>query len=444
MKIRKTNLATLAAAGTLALLSTTVMAQTTLTIGLVNNADMVRMQSLADDFTAANPDIELNWLSLEENELRQRITTDIATKSGQFDVMMIGTLETPIWAAQEWLLPLTELQNDPEWDADDLIPAIRNGLSYEGTLYSAPFSGESTFTMYRTDLMEKAGLTMPEFPTWSFIREAADAMTDRENGINGICLRGQAGWGVNMGLLTGMAASMGGRWFDMDWRPQFDTEPWREMLTYYVDIMKENGPAGAASNGFNENLTLFQQGKCAIWVDSTAAAAMVNNPAESTVAGNVGYALAPHKDGVDIPANWIWSWALAVPAGSQKVEAAQKFIGWATSKEYAELVASKDGLANVTPGTRTSLYENPEYMDTAPFASLVIKAIESADPTKPSVEPVPYIGRGAVYIPEYMGYATTVSQEFQAALAGTQTVDQALENAQKITTREMSKAGYIK
>jgi sorbitol/mannitol transport system substrate-binding protein len=56
-------------------------AQTTLTIATVNNGDMVRMQGLTEDFTAKNPDIALEWVTLEENVLRQRVTTDIATKA---------------------------------------------------------------------------------------------------------------------------------------------------------------------------------------------------------------------------------------------------------------------------------------------------------------------------------------------------------------------------
>ena len=83
-----------------------------ITIATVNNGDMVRMQKLTDDFTAKNPDIQLQWVTLEENVLRERVTTDIATKGGQYDVMTIGTYEVPIWAKQGWLLPLDKLGAD--------------------------------------------------------------------------------------------------------------------------------------------------------------------------------------------------------------------------------------------------------------------------------------------------------------------------------------------
>jgi len=413
----------------------------TITIATVNNGDMVRMQKLTDDFTAKYPDIQLEWVTLEENVLRERVTTDIATKGGQYDVMTIGTYEVPIWSKQGWLLPLDNLGAD--YDVDDLIPAIRSGLSADGKLFAAPFYGESSMVMYRKDLMEKAGLTMPDAPTWEFIGEAARKMTDRANDINGICLRGKAGWGENMAFLTAMSNSFGARWFDENWQPQFDQPEWKATLDFYTKLMADAGPAGASSNGFNENLALFQQGKCGMWIDATVAASFVSDPKASTVADKVGYALAPDT-GLGKRGNWLWAWSLAVPAGTQKADAAQKFVSWATSKSYLDLVASKEGWANVPPGTRSSLYANPEYQKAAPFAKMTLDSINSADPTKPTVKPVPYTGVQFVAIPEFQGLGTTVGQIFSAALAGQSTVDDALSQAQSVATREMTKAGYIK
>ncbi len=410
-----------------------------LTIATVNNGDMIRMQKLTDDFKAKNPGVELEWVTLEENVLRERVTTDVATKGGQFDVMTIGTYEVPIWAKQGWLVPL---EFGASYDVDDLLPAIRGGLSMDGKLFAAPFYGESSMVMYRTDLIEKAGLKMPEAPTWEFIADAARKMTDRANEINGICLRGKAGWGENMAFLTATANSFGARWFDENWMPQFDQPEWKNTLQFYVDLMKDAGPAGASSNGFNENLALFQQGKCGMWIDATVAASFVSNPKDSTVADKVGYALAP-DNGLGKRGNWLWAWSLAIPAGSQKTEAATKFIEWATSKDYLALVASKEGWANVPPGTRTSLYSNPEYAK-VPFAKMTIDSINTADPNNPTVKPVPYVGVQFAAIPEFQGTATTVGQLFSAALAGQMSVDDALAQAQDVAKRDMTKAGYIK
>ena len=420
-------------------LATAASAETTITVATVNNGDMIRMQGLTDDFTAKHPDIKVEWVTLEENVLRQRVTTDVATKGGQYDVMTIGTYEVPIWGKQGWLVGLDDLPES--YDVDDLLPAIRGGLTVDGTLYAAPFYGESSMVMYRKDLVEAAGMEMPEAPTWDQVKEIAAATTDKANEVYGICLRGKAGWGENMAFLTAMSNSFGAKWFDMEWTPQFDSEEWKATLTFYLDLMNEYGPPGASSNGFNENLALFQTGKCAMWIDATVAASFVTNPDDSEVADQVGFALAP-DNGLGKRGNWLWAWNLAVPAGTEKEDAAKAFIEWATSKEYTELVAEKEGWANVPPGTRTSLYENPAYLEAAPFAQMTLESIEAADPQNPTVDEVPYVGVQFVAIPEFQGLGTAVGQQFSAALAGQITAEQALANAQTLTEREMKRAGY--
>ncbi|NVK61841.1 MAG: extracellular solute-binding protein, partial [Rhodobacteraceae bacterium] len=198
------------------------------------------------------------------------------------------------------------------------------------------------------------------------------------------------------------------------------------------------------SNGFNENLSLFQQGKCGMWIDATVAAGFVTDPEESTVADKVGYAVFPNKEGVDNHGNWLWSWNLGIPQSSDSPDAAKAFVAWATSKEYTQLVAEKQGWRAAPPGTRTSLYENSTYIEEAPFATLTKQTMDAATPEKPSVQDVPYVGAQFVSIPEFQGIGTAVGQQFSAALAGQVDADTALNNAQQLTQREMMKAGYIK
>ncbi|WP_347309900.1 ABC transporter substrate-binding protein [Defluviimonas sp. SAOS-178_SWC] len=426
--------------GATALCMATGMAQAeTLTIATVNNGDMIRMQGLMDDFTAKHPDIDVEWVTLEENVLRQNVTTDIATGGGQYDVLTIGTYEVPIWAKLGWLVPLNDLP--AEYDIDDLLPPIRAGLSVDGVLYASPFYGESSFVNYRKDLAEKAGVTIPDAPTWDDIKAAAAAMNDPANGVYGICLRGKPGWGENMAFLTTMANSYGARWFDENWNPQFDSPEWKAVLTDYVDMLTNYGPPGASGNGYNENLTLSLQGKCAMRMDATVSASSLLDPKQSEFADKVGFTLAPDA-GLGKRANWLWAWSLAIPSSSKKQDAAKTFIDWATNKDYLALVASKEGWANVPPGTRTSLYENPEYKD-LPFAKMTINSINAADPIHPTVQPVPYVGVQFVAIPEFQGIGTAVGEIFSAALAGQKSVDDALAEAQDLVTSEMKDAGYI-
>ncbi len=434
---RSLALATILAAGAVPSLA---RADATLTIATVNNVQMIEMQKLSPDFERSHPDIHLRWVVLEENVLRQRVTTDIATQGGQFDILTIGNYEVPIWAKQKWLAPFDNLP--AAFDVDDILKPVRDGLSYEGKIYALPFYAESVMTLYRTDLFKKAGLTMPEAPTYEQIRQFADKITDKPNGVYGICLRGKPGWGENMAYFSTLVTANGGQWFDTKWNTTIDTPEWKSALAYYTGILNADGPPGASSNGFNENLTLFAAGHCGMWIDATSAAGTVYDKKQSQVADQVGFAALPTGSFTGGP-TWLWSWNLAIPASSKQAEAARQFINWATSKEYVQLVAKTDGWVNIPPGTRASSY-TPEYKQVAPFADFVVAAINNSNPNGQTKNPRPYTGAQFVGIPEFQGIGTQTGQTIAGALAGSTTVDQALAATQSATARSIRQAGYGK
>ena len=411
-----------------------------LTIATVNNGDMIIMQKLSPEWEKETGN-KLNWVVLEENVLRQKVTTDIATKGGQYDILTIGGYETPIWGKLGWLQPLDDLGAD--YDYGDLLAPIKSGLTVNGKLYAVPFYTESSFTLYRKDLFDAAGLKMPDQPTYDQIKEFAAKLTDKSKQQYGVCLRGKPGWGENMAFLGTMINTYGGRWFDMNWKPQINSAPWKKAITDYVDLMKNYGPPGATANGFNENQALFSTGHCAMWIDATSAAGRVYDPKQSQVADKIAFARAPVAV-TPSGSSWSWSWNLAIPTSSKKADAAKSFIKWATSKQYVKLVGEKEGWVAVPPGTRQSTYDLAEYQKAAPFAATVLKAILSADPSKPTKDPVPYTGVQFVAIPEFQGIGTIVGQQIASALAGQQSVDAVLNVAQKQVEREMKKAGYPK
>ncbi len=419
----------------------TAAAEQTVTIAAVNNPAMIELKKLSPKFEAANPGIKLNWVVVEENILRQRITTDISTGSGQFDLVFLGLYETPIFAKHGWL---REIKNIPAtYDVEDVFKSLRDGLSQNGKLYALPFYGESSMLMYRKDLFDAKGLKMPVQPTYDDIQKFAAALTDKSAGIYGITLRGKPGWGENMAFVGTLVNTFGGTWFDMKWNPQIDTPEWKKAVSYYVNLMKNYGPPGASGNGFNENLTLFASGKAAMWIDATVAAGSLSDPKESQVAGKVGFANAP----IAVTPNgshWLWAWAFAIPKASKSGDAAEKFALWATSKEYINLAAADAGWATVPPGTRKSTYENPDYQKASPFAAVTLKSMQTADPTNPCLHPVPYHGIQLVGIPEFQSFGTVVGQSIAGALAGNMTVDQALKAGQAATTRAVKQGGYLK
>lgn len=413
-----------------------ILSAQALRIATVNNGDMIVMKELSKDFEQKY-NIPLEWIVLEENVLRQRVTTDISTDGGQFDIITIGAYEVPIWSKQGWLAAL----NMPnEYDTKDLLPAVRNISTYEGKLYAAPFYAESSMTFYNKELFSKAGISMKSAPKYRDIQKYAAKVHNPSSGIYGICLRGKAGWGENMAFITTLVNSYGGKWFDKNWKPQLNSSAWRRGVQFYVNLMQKYGPPGAVSNGFNENLALFASGKCGMWIDATVAAGFIADPKQSQVVDKFGWALAPYartKKG----ANWFWSWNLAIPKSSKAVDNATKFIAWATSKEYIQMVGKARGQAQVPPGTRKSTY-NSTYYKAAPFAEFVLKSIETANPSPSSRKP--YFGIQFVAIPEFQGIATQVGQNLNDALAGNISVRNALKNSQSNAERVLDRAGYYR
>ena len=415
--------------------------QTTLTIATVNNGDMIVMQKLSKEFERQYPDIQLDWVVLEEKILRERTTTDAAMHGGQFDVVTIGPLEAPIWGQRGWLTPLND-KLTASYDLGDLLKPIRDAASYAGKLYALPFYAESSLTYYRKDLFRRAGLTMPAQPTYNDIARFAKALNHPADGLYGICLRGKPGWGENMAYISTISNTFGGRWFDESWAPQLDSPEWHTAVSYYVNLLQNYGPPGVSSNGFNESLTLFENGRCGMWIDATVAAGTLYDARQSKVAGSVGFAAAPIAV-TTRGAQWLWFWALAVPSSSRHSASALKFIEWATSKDYIRLVAKMNGWAAVPPGTRESTYRQPEYLATAPFAELTYKSIMAADPLHPTEKPVPYIGIQCIVVPSFPAIGDQVGQLIAAALVGSISVDEALKDAQAATVRVEKRTGLI-
>src|SRR3989441_1163799 len=399
---------------------------TTITLAAVDNPQMADLKQLIGDFQSAHSNITVKIVTLPEDQLRQQVTQDVAAKSGRYDLFTIGTYEVPLWAKKGWIENLNPfIAKDSSYAPDDLIPGIKTALSYQGGLYAVPFYGESSMLMYRKDMLAAKGVTMPEHPTWDQVAAAARAVNS--SSVNGICLRGLPGWGEQLAPLDTVVNTFGGRWFDQNWNAQLTTQPWHDALTFYVNLLKSAGEPGAGNAGFTECLNAYNSGKVAMWYDATVAASFFTGDA----AKNSGYAYAPTK--VKDWSGWLWAWTLAMGSASTKKDAAWTFADWATSKDYAKLVGTKLGWARVSPGTRTSTYDIPEYKAAAgAFAQVTLDSIAHADVTHATVDPVPYVGIQYVDITEFQQLGDSVSQEFAKVIAGNETVDQALQKAQAL------------
>ncbi|MEV1328044.1 sugar ABC transporter substrate-binding protein [Micromonospora costi] len=405
----------------------------TITVLMVGNPQMEDLAKVTADSFTKTTGITVRFTILPENELRDKVTQDVATQGGQYDVATIGAYEAPIWSKNGWLHELSSYADaDGGYDRNDLLQPMVTSLSGEdGKLYAAPFYGESSFLMYNKELFAAKGLAMPERPTWQQVAQFAAQLDDDKAGVSGICLRGLSGWGELFAPLTTVVNTFGGTWFEKDWTPRVNAPEFVEATKFYVDLVRAHGQPGAPQAGFTECLNTFGQGKAAMWYDATSAAGTLEDASASTVAGKVGYAYAPVAETVS--SGWLWAWALAMPKTTKHPDAAWQFISWATGKEYERLVGSTLGWSRVPAGKRQSTYAIPEYRQSAAaFADLTLKSIQEADPKNPGVQPRPALGVQFVGIPEFADLGTKVSQEVSAAIAGSTTVEKALADGQKL------------
>ena len=403
----------------------------TVTVAVVSNP-LITGQMIpltASNFEKKYPGIKVKFATYTEGDLRAAIEKDVSTHSNAFNVIMIGPYEAPLFAKNGWLDNLSSqfVAKDPSYDASDLLPSISKALSYNNSLYAVPFYGESSMLYYRKDMFAKAGVTMPAHPTWAQVASLA-AKLNQPGKVAGICLRGLAGWGDNMASLDTVVNTFGGEWFNQSWQPQLTSPAFEAATNFYVNLIRKDGEPGASNDSFNQLLTLYGQGKCAMWYDSTVAATSIATTYPS-IAANTAYAFAPVDKTTS--SGWLWTWSLGIPQGTSDQGAAWKYVSWATSKSYDSLVASKYGWAAVPPGSRTSLYNNPSYQSAAKaFASITLASIDGTDPDHPTVNPVPYVGVPYVDIPQFEILGVEVGQQIAGAIAGTESVSTALKNSQ--------------
>src|SRR5690349_4684746 len=408
----------------------------TVTVAVVSNP-LITDQMIPltkSKFAKQYPGVTVKFATYTEGDLRAAIQRAISTHSYAFNVVMIGPYETPLFAKNGWLTDLSTqyISSDASYDSSDLLPPIAKALSYKGDLYAVPFYGESSMMYYNKQLFAAAGLTMPQHPTWQQIQQFA-AKLNQPGKVSDICLRGLAGWGDNMAALDTVVNTFGGQWFDMNWKPQLTSPAFEPAANFYVNLVRNYGEPGASADSFNQLLTLYGQGKCAMWYDATVAATSIATTYPD-VYKQTGYALAPVK--LTKSSGWLWTWALGIPQGAPNSGAAWKFVSWATSKQYDTLVAQKYGWSAVPPGTRTSLYNNPNYQNAAkPFAAITLESINSTDPEHPTLNPVPYTGIQYVVIPQFESLGLTVAQHVAGAIAGTESVSQALQAGQSAASQ---------
>lgn len=423
--------------------------ETVLNIATVNNNDMVVMEELTSEFTAKTG-IKVNYTVLSENEIRSKITQDVGLGGGQYDLFTIGAQDSAVYLNNGWTEPLDEMLNkmsdeDKSWyDLDDVFPVVRDSLSSESKgLGALPFYAETTLLFYNKDIFQAKGLTMPENPTWEQVYDLAKAAQSKEDGIAGIALRGLPGSGQNMFIFSSIANAFGAQYYDENWNATFNTPEMKNAIEFYKKILADAGQAGPTSTGYTEALNLMSTGKAAMWYDASVSAGTLANSKDSSVSGKIGYAMAPLQVKQDAT-NTIGGWGIAINASSKNKDAAFKFLTWATSKEYINLVGEKKGWESAPSGTRISTYDNEKYKQAGDFADITKKAILQVDFFNPSVNKTPYTGNSIPNMAEYSSWGEQIAQLLASYLVGQKNIDSVLNEGQKILTDVAVSGKYVK
>jgi sorbitol/mannitol transport system substrate-binding protein len=405
--------------------------QDSINVLMVNNPQMVDLQKLTAANFTKQTGIRVNFTVLPENDVRDKISQEFSSQAGQYDVASLSNFEIPIYAKARWIAPLDGyIAQDPSFDQQDILKPMQTSLSSNGKVYGEPFYGESSFLMYRKDILQAKGITMPARPTWQEVADIAAKVDGAEPGMRGICLRGQPGWGQLFAPLTTVVNTFGGTWFEKDWTPKVNAPEFQQAVQFYVDLVRAHGEKGAPQAGFTECLNNLVQGNVAMWYDATSAAGSLEAD-NSPTKGKFGYAPAPVVK--TDSSGWLYAWSWSIQQASTKKDNAWKFISWASGKDYEKLVGTQLGWTKVPAGKRASTYENPEYLKvSSAFAGPTRAAIEAADPENPGVQPRPAIGIQFVDIPEFPDLGTQVSQDVSSAIAGKTSVKDALDKGQQL------------
>ncbi|HET6529174.1 MAG TPA: sugar ABC transporter substrate-binding protein [Actinoplanes sp.] len=399
---------------------------------MVNNPQMIDLQRLTEANFTRQTGIAVNFTVLPENDVRDKISQEFSSQAGQYDVASLSNFEIPIYAKSKWIAPLDEfVAADPAFDQADILPPMTESLTADdGRLYGQPFYGESSFLMYRKDVLDAQGITVPAKPTWREVAQIAAQVDGKQPGMAGICLRGQPGWGQVFAPLTTVVNTFGGTWFEKDWTPKVNAPEFTAATEFYVNLVRTHGEAGAPQAGFTECLNNVVQGNAAMWYDATSAAGSLEAD-DSPVKGKMAYVAAPVERTPS--SGWLYAWSWGIQQASEKKDNAWKFISWASSKQYEELVGQQVGWSSVPAGKRASTYENQDYLRVASaFAEPTRNAIATADPRNPGVQPRPAIGIQFVGIPEFTDLGTQVSQYVSSAIAGQMSIDEALDRGQRL------------
>ncbi len=305
--------------------------------------------------------IKVQYETYTEDQYRQKVLLELGAGTGGLDAFYTFAAQEGLkfWRSG-WYEPLDAyLKNpkltDPAFDLGDISKVAVQGNLYDGKLSSLPIQQNTTMLYYRRDLLDKLKLKVPQ--NFAELEETAKKLNNvEESGQKavGIVLRGKKAAATSQ--WAPFLLSMGGSWLGKDGKPAINSPEAVQAFDLYGRLLKNYGPPGAVNYHWYEAVSLFVQGKAAMFIDVNARIFYFEDPAKSQVVGKVGYALFPMGPAAQRPTMEVAS--MAISSKSRKKEAAYLFIQWTAGKDVALKMLQKG-----VPVPRASAWKDPRFLN---------------------------------------------------------------------------------
>ena len=400
----------------------------TITVMVIPASYFENLISLQPQFEALTG-IKLRFEKVPPGQIRQKALLDLSSKTGTYATHAADPMYYPLYVSNKWVEPLDKYLNDATltdagwFNYDDIFKAWRDADSVDGKPYGIPYDGEVTVQVYRKDLYAEKGLKPAE--TFDQLLANAKALTDPNNRMHGLALRGFSGAGQNMYIYPSILRGFGGSWFKGKELVVNSPEAVRA-LEWYVGALTQYAPPAVRNWNWPDIADAFSQGTIACYIDAHSSAAVINNPEKSKVVGKIGYARWPQGPaGKRVTSIWNWGFPVNAALSDKAKRATWLFITWAASAETQARTSWKfAGPAKRSGLNRTASWKSPEFAAAMQGAgdNFIRAALESLEQDT-DVEWRPRV-------PQWPAVGEAMATSIQAALVGQKKAREALDEAQ--------------
>ena len=348
--------------------------QQQLTLAVNSGVEGDALKQAARDYEAQTG-IHINIAEFPYGNLFEKELTDLSSRTGAYDLIMLDDPWFPRFASKQLLTDLTPLfQKKGLQGADsDFVEtsiALCKHPYQTGALYALPYVGNSQLFFYRKDLFEDHHLKEPA--TWNDVLAAAQTIREKDSrGIYGYVMRaaqGNAAVADFMPIFWAFGAEM----FDSSGKSTVNSPEGIAALKFMLELGKYSPPGYASFNADEVGAHLLQ-GTAAMSINWPAWISSFSDPAKSKVIGKMAFTTLP---GAQRPGQAeIGNWLIAIPRDAKNVDAALDFLLWATTAKEM-----KQSALGGNPPTRRSLFTDPELVSKFPSYPAQLRSLETSRP----------------------------------------------------------------